>query len=68
MGYYVMSVESGGSWLDGRRLPRGVWLPLRNGSELCVGQVCLCVVFVVCLFLVFVCVICVVRGVLVCGV
>ena len=64
MGYYVMSVESGGSWLDGRRLPRGVWLPLRNGSELCVGQVYLCVVLlvalVVCLCVVFV------RGVLLC--
>jgi len=74
MGYYVMSVESGGSWLDGRRLPRGVWLPLRNGSELCVGQVYLCVVLLValvvclykhCLWCVVVwCVMCVVRGVL----
>ena len=42
MGYYVMSMECGGSWLDGRRLPRGVWWPLRNGSQLCVGQVCVC--------------------------
>jgi hypothetical protein len=64
MGYYVMSVESGGSWLDGRRLPRGVWLPLRNGSELCVGQVYFCVVLLVAL-LVCLCVV-FVRGVVLC--
>jgi hypothetical protein len=60
MGYYVMSVESGGSWLDGRRLPRGVWLPLHNGSELCVGQVFLCLWCVV--WVVVCCVVCHVCG------
>ena len=39
--YYVMSLESGGSWLDGRRLSRGVWHPLHFGSVLGVGQVSL---------------------------
>ena len=37
--YYVMSLENGGSWLDGSRLPRGEWRPLPYGSVVGVGQV-----------------------------
>ena len=38
-GYYVKSLESGGSWVDGERVTRGAWHRLCPGSAVWLGQV-----------------------------